>query len=103
MKSKVKIVIAAIILVTGTQPVYARNSCASVLCLYGVFRGEGIVDNCSSPVTDYFKIVKFRLDGSFSPSKTKKARGKYLRSCSGSTDQVNKINDKFGRLFDSPI
>ena len=87
--------ILAIMFLTTTSAL-AKNPCASLLCMAGLFQGAGVSNECEPPVHDYFSIIKFNKHGGISTSKTKKARGNYLKKCPGGAGWDKKINDKYG-------
>lgn len=100
MKYGVLVAIAIVGASFVSTPVYAKDSCASVLCLYGMFTGSGGGSACKKPLEDYFSIIKFGSFGQVLTGHTHSARGDYLSSC-GDADSstVKKVNDKYGRMI----
>jgi len=88
----------ALIFLTTTSA-QAKDPCASVLCMAGMFQGSGVVSGCSKPVKDYFSIIKFKKNGAISFGKTAKARGKFLNQCSSNGGWGDKINNRYGRVL----
>jgi len=79
-------------------PAHAKDSCASVLCLAGMYQGAGKSSECNSPVSDYFSIRVFKK-GKFKASRTASARLSYLNSCPSHSGWASKINSSFGYLY----
>lgn len=71
----------------GSNP----DACGAALCLIGVIRD----DDCNGYINQYFGIEKYK-DGHFSPSKTKKARWKWLQECKDDTQEKQQANDTWG-------
>lgn len=83
-----------------STPAMANDkACAMVLCMAGEVMGKGGGSACSGPISDFFSIRKFS-DGSFSPSKTSRARSSQLNKCpDADAGTKNSIINKFGRVF----
>ena len=94
-----KLVAALFLLLVSSSPVYAKDSCTTVLCMAGMLQGVGVVDGCNGAVKDYFSIIKLNGHGGISLNKTFKARGKFLKKCSSNSGWAKKINKKYGRLL----
>lgn len=80
-------------------PAKAADPCQPVLCMWGLVATGDIQSGCSGSVGDYFSQIDFK-HGKFSASRTeKKRRGWLTGNCpSASSDHVNQIQNKFGRL-----
>ncbi|WP_127168994.1 MULTISPECIES: hypothetical protein [Xanthomonas] len=86
------------VLLVVASPVYAGDSCTTLMCMSGKLAGVSTGQSCVEPMTDYFKIVRFDRHG-YSERKTKSARQSYLDSCSSETSGEGKrINEKFGTM-----
>ncbi len=94
-----KLLILLALLFLAISPAQAKDACASVLCLAGMFQGAGVVSGCSKPVKDYFSIIKFKKHGGISLGKTSKSRGKFLNKCASNNGWSDKINKKYGRVI----
>jgi len=80
-------------------PAQAKDPCATVLCMWGKFKGAGVVENCDGPVADYFNIVK-KKKGKIKLSQTANARQSFLDSCPKADPSATKsINNKFGKVI----
>lgn len=93
-----KLFIPLTLIFLTTTPVYAKDPCATVLCMAGMLQGSGIVSNCSKPVKDYFSIIKYK-HGGISWSRTVKSRGKFLNKCPSAGNWAGDINKKYGRVL----
>ncbi len=80
-----------------TTPVYAKDSCSTVLCMAGMLQGSGVVSGCKGFVQDYFTIIKFNSHGGISLNKTFSARGKFLGKCTSAGEWPRMINNQYGR------
>jgi hypothetical protein len=77
----------------------AKDSCATVLCMFGMLEGAGVSSACKGPIEDYFSIIKFGSHGQMLTGHTNSAREKFTGSCSSaSPDVLSKINSKYGRV-----
>ncbi|REC93332.1 TrbM/KikA/MpfK family conjugal transfer protein [Kushneria indalinina] len=84
---------------TVSAPSHASDPCETVLCLAGMAMGAGMASECSSAVSDYFSIVKFK-HGRPSLSRTAKARESFLDGCAGAdSDTLELVNSSFGRVL----
>lgn len=83
-----------------SQPVQAKDACATVLCMAGMLQGAGVSSACGGPVADYFDIKRWRK-GKFHSGRTADARGAFLNGCAapGSASWKSRINSQYGRLF----
>lgn len=98
MKNLLSLVLAASTVIAFTSSANAADPCKQILCLSGVMKGAGVVDGCSDAVADYFSIIDTK-HGDFLPDHTAKKRKKQLDKCpDAGSDNIQKINDKFGRL-----
>ncbi len=80
-------------------PTFAGDPCATVLCMFGKFKGAGVVEGCEGPVADYFNIVK-KKKGKIRLDKTADARQSFLDSCpAADSDKTKEINKKFGKVI----
>lgn len=83
-------------LVCAAPYAQAKDSCETVLCMWGKLKGEFSVE-CEPAVQDYFDIVK-RKHGKIKWSSTSNARLQFLNSCpTADGGATKKINDKFGK------
>ncbi|MFY1070651.1 TrbM/KikA/MpfK family conjugal transfer protein [Pseudomonas juntendi] len=80
--------------VFGT-PVYAQDPCETVLCMWGMLKGKGVVANCDPAVSD-FKSIVVRKHGKFKPGATSDARRSFLGQCPFDKSQQDKIINKYG-------
>jgi hypothetical protein len=71
----------------GSNP----DACGAALCLIGKTRD----DDCNNYISKYFGIEKTK-HGHFDPSKTKKARWKWLQQCKDDTVEKQQANDTWG-------
>jgi len=80
-------------------PAEAKDPCATVMCMWGMLQGAGVVDNCADPVADYFNIVE-RKKGKIKLSRTSNARQSFLDQCEAAdSDKTKSINNKFGKVI----
>lgn len=89
---------------TVTTPAYAGNSCATLICMYGLATGSA-GGECKGPIEDYFKIIDWDIPKGIDWSGTKKKRKHYLESCPGhaaASDQIDKIMNLYGTLSSLP-
>ncbi|MFN2098380.1 conjugal transfer protein [Pantoea agglomerans] len=78
-------------------PSYAKDPCATVMCMYGKVTGNSGGDDCKGPEKDFFDIVK-KKKGKFQASKTSDARKTFLVECKGADpSSIAEIISKFGR------
>ncbi|MCZ2719984.1 TrbM/KikA/MpfK family conjugal transfer protein [Erwinia amylovora] len=83
---------------TAAIPVQAKDPCATVLCMAGMLTGNSGGSECSSAVSDYFSIVKFKK-GKFKKSATKQARKEFLQQCTKEDEGwINQINSAYGTV-----
>ncbi len=94
-----KLMVAVFCWAVFTSPVFAKDSCTTVLCMAGMLQGVGVVDGCSGAVKHYFSIIKFNGHGGISLNKTFKARSRFLNQCESNGGWSKKINQKYGRLL----
>ena len=97
MKKSIILIIACLWL---SQPVQARDACATVLCMAGMLQGAGVSSACGSAVANYFDIKRWRK-GKFHSGWTADARGAFLNSCAapGTAPWKSRINSQYGRVF----
>jgi hypothetical protein len=90
----------SITMVLVASTVYA-NPCETLLCMAGKLQGQSSGSDCSTPISDYFGIVRFGKHGRFSPSKTAAARLSFLNSCAapGIGDWPDRINAVYGTVL----
>lgn len=82
----------------GASPVFAKDPCASLLCMAGEVTGSGGGKSCSQPVSDFLSIIEYH-HGHIDYNATPTAREAYLNSCPGSsqdTSSISSIISKFG-------
>lgn len=100
MKATLKVGFMCLALLAG--PAAADDACATILCLGGSMLGGKGGAMCKQPIQDYFDIVKYK-HGKFSPSRTFRARGKYLEECeSGQDSDKARIQAKYGAVRRNP-
>jgi len=92
-----KIIMIILLTVFFANPVQARSSCLSMMCLAGAYQGEGVVEGCRSAIIKYFGIyvtdpITLRYDW----PKTFRSRGRFLNSCGDTDGWANKLNKKYG-------
>lgn len=80
------------------QQIYAKNACASVLCLSGLLDGTARPSECRKPINDYFNIRKFK-HGHWKIGRTIRARGSYLNQCPKGRTKAQVINAAFGAVW----
>ena len=95
-----KLMIPIIACLWLSQPVQAKDACATVLCMAGMLQGAGVSSACWGPVADYFNIKRWRK-GKFHSGWTADARGAFLNGCAapGSASWKSRINSQYGRVF----
>ncbi len=74
-----------------------QDACGAALCLAGAAMEGKSPDSCNSYIQKYFEQQVITSSG-FNPSKTLKAREKFLNQCK-SSDQKTKddVNNKYGK------
>jgi len=92
-----KIIMIILLAVFFVNPVQARSSCLSMMCLAGAYQGEGVVEGCRSAIIKYFGIyvtdpITLRYDW----PKTFRSRGRFLNSCGDTDGWANKLNKRYG-------
>lgn len=100
MKKTKKIAIGLICAVglSSAAPVFAKDPCETVLCMFGMLKGEN-PGECAGAVQDYFSIIVFKKHKP-NLGKTSSARQSFLSSCPTAEDPVTKaINSKFGKVI----
>lgn len=75
---------------------YAKDPCASLLCMMGKVQGGvagsgSSADGCASPISDFMTIIE-RHHGHLDSSATETARRTYLNSCSGAGENTSAID-----------
>lgn len=87
-----------------SEPSKDDKACGAIICITGEMIGISGGSECNSHIDDYFDIKKKRL-GVFSPSRTLKARTKYLNRCDTVLGKANAqaINSAFGTLPVNPF
>jgi hypothetical protein len=83
-----------------TPPVFAKDACASLLCMAGEAAGSGGGSRCDKPIKDFLSIVEYR-HGHVDYNATPSARRDYLNSCPGSnqdTSNIDSIISAFGSV-----
>lgn len=95
MKKLTVNIVICISLVGLAAPAYAQDPCETLLCMWGMFKGKGVVAKCDPAVSD-FKSIVVRKHGKFKPSDTSDARRSFLGQCRFGKDQQDKIIDKYG-------
>ncbi|WP_244832067.1 TrbM/KikA/MpfK family conjugal transfer protein [Caballeronia sp. TF1N1] len=81
-------------------PAFAKDACASLLCMAGEATGGGGGSSCNKPIEDFLSIVEYR-HGHVDLNATPNARRSYLNSCPGSnqdTSSIDSIISAFGSV-----
>jgi hypothetical protein len=74
-----------------------EDACGAVLCLAGAAMSGKAPTSCDKYIRKYFEQQVFS-SGSFDPSKTFKARRKFLDQCKSSNDKTRgDVNNKYGK------
>lgn len=95
MKKILTTISACILLASIGAPAYAKDPCKTVMCMWGVLKGKGIVKNCDEAVND-FKSIQVKKRGKFKPGATSDARQQFLNQCPNDKDQQDQIINKYG-------
>ncbi|PHX40069.1 hypothetical protein AO263_32310 [Pseudomonas sp. NZIPFR-PS5] len=97
MKNLISALLIALGLAAPVPPAFAKDPCATVLCMAGMLQGKGAVTGCDGPIADFFDIVK-KKHGDFEPDATQDARREFTNSCPDTDGWGDKIADKYGKL-----
>jgi hypothetical protein len=77
------------------------NPCETLLCMAGKLAGQSGGSACSSPISDYFSIIRYGKRWRFSPGATAAARLSLLNSCAspGIGNLPAQINAVYGVML----
>lgn len=77
------VALSAALIAGSAKPAHA-GACETLVCMSGLVGNGVAAGGCSAPIAKYFSIIRFGFWG-YSPSLTRTARERYLKSCAGST------------------
>lgn len=80
------------------------KACGTIMCIFGETVGQSGGERCDGYIDDYFDIKKYR-HGAYSPSRTARARVRYLNRCNSELSRAfaGAINGTFATWPDNPF
>ena len=95
-----RVYLLSLMVICSASAAHAANPCETLLCMAGKLEGQSGGGACSSPIADYFNIIKYGKHWHFSPSKTITARLNFLNSCGGEVGAwPTEINAVYGAML----
>ncbi|MGF6996678.1 TrbM/KikA/MpfK family conjugal transfer protein [Paraburkholderia sp. GAS32] len=83
---------------TATPAAFAKDACATFICMLGKLQGNNTGDTCVDPINDYFSIIDYH-HGHVDFSATPRDRLNFLKSCpGGDPSKMDSINNAFGSV-----
>lgn len=83
---------------TTATPVFAKDPCATFICMVGKLQGNNLTDSCTKPIEDYFSIIDYH-HGHVDFTATPKDRLNFMKQCpGGDPSKMDAITSMFGAV-----